>query len=191
MKKAKIIKTEILSIERGENTFEDEAGIEETKEGSKLEIKVNGRKCFYYFHKKLSDKYKGKIVYLMIDENKKQIIKLINKKNIKDLESTSPSMFIINALCNALFRSFALMATILTFMILTFKDFYLKIPSIFDFFDISIGMLYTYWYGTLVVSILSIIYDFYVNMFTKTKYIIPYFGYFNYYYLRIKLLFTK
>lgn len=193
MKKAKLIKARIIKIERGSHTvhtFEDDNDIEEIKEGAKLKVNIAGQEDELYFDKKLSDKYIEKTVYLMIDEKKKEVLKLVNKKNINELEKCSRSMFIINALANAFFRSVAIMAIALAFMMFALEiDF--GIEDIFDFIDTSIGLIITFWWATLIIFICSIAIDFYVKLYNKTKYIIPYFGFFKFYYLKIKLAFNK
>ena len=193
MKKAKLVKARIIKIDRGSHTvhtFEDDNDIEEIKEGAKLKVNIAGQEDELYFDKKLSDKYIEKTVYLMIDEKKKEILKLVNKKNINELEKCSRSMFIINALANAFFRSVAIMAIALAFMMFALEmDF--GIEDIFDFIDTSIGLIITFWWATLIIFIFSIAIDFYVKLYNKTKYIIPYFGFFKFYYLKIKLAFNK
>lgn len=193
MKKAKLVKARIIKIDRGSHTvhtFEDDNDIEEIKEGAKLKVNIAGQEDELYFDKKLSDKYIEKTVYLMIDEKKKEVLKLVNKKNINELEKCSRSMFIINALANAFFRSVAIMAIALAFMMFALEmDF--GIEDIFDFIDTSIGLIITFWWATLIIFIFSIAIDFYVKLYNKTKYIIPYFGFFKFYYLKIKLAFNK
>lgn len=193
MKKAKLVKARIIKIDRGSHTvhtFEDDNDIEEIKEGAKLKVNIAGQEEELYFDKKLSDKYIEKTVYLMIDEKKKEVLKLVNKKNINELEKCSRSMFIINALANAFFRSVAIMAIALAFMMFALEiDF--GIEDIFDFIDTSIGLIITFWWATLIIFICSIAIDFYVKLYNKTKYIIPYFGFFKFYYLKIKLAFNK
>lgn len=193
MKKAKLVKARIIKIDRGSHTvhtFEDDNDIEEIKEGAKLKVNIAGQEDELYFDKKLSDKYIEKTVYLMIDEKKKEILKLINKKNVNELEKCSRSMFIINALANAFFRSVAIMAIALAFMIFVLEiDF--GIEDIFDFIDASISLVISFWWATLIISVFSIAIDFYVKLYNKTKYIIPYFGFFKFYYLKIKLAFNK
>ena len=193
MKKAKLVKARIIKIDRGSHTvhtFEDDNDIEEIKEGAKLKVNIAGQEDELYFDKKLSDKYIEKTVYLMIDEKKKEILKLVNKKNVNELEKCSRSMFIINALANAFFRSVAIMAIALAFMMFALEmDF--GIEDIFDFIDTSIGLIITFWWATLIIFIFSIAIDFYVKLYNKTKYIIPYFGFFKFYYLKIKLAFNK
>lgn len=126
----------------------------------------------------------------MIDEKKKEVLKLVNKKNINELEKCSRSMFIINALANAFFRSVAIMAIALAFMMFALEiDF--GIEDIFDFIDTSISLIITFWWATLIIFICSIAVDFYVKLYNKTKYIIPYFGFIKFYYLKIKLMFQK
>lgn len=193
MKKAKLVKARIIKIDRGSHTvhtFEDDNDIEEIKEGAKLKVNIAGQEDELYFDKKLSDKYIEKTVYLMIDEKKKEVLKLVNKKNINELEKCSRSMFIINALANAFFRSVAIMAIALAFMMFSLEiDF--GIEDIFDFIDTSIGLIITFWWATLIIFIFSIAIDFYIKLYNKTKYIIPYFGFFKFYYLKIKLAFNK
>lgn len=193
MKKAKLVKARIIKIDRGSHTvhtFEDDNDIEEIKEGAKLKVNIAGQEDELYFDKKLSDKYIEKTVYLMIDEKKKEVLKLVNKKNVNELEKCSRSMFIINALANAFFRSVAIMAIALAFMMFALEmDF--GIEDIFDFIDTSIGLIITFWWATLIIFIFSIAIDFYVKLYNKTKYIIPYFGFFKFYYLKIKLAFKK
>lgn len=193
MKKAKLIKARIIKIERGSHTvhtFEDDNDIEEIKEGAKLKVNIAGQEDELYFDKKLSDKYIEKTVYLMIDEKKKEVLKLVNKKNVNELEKCSRSMFIINALANAFFRSVAIMAIALAFMMFVLEiDF--GIEDIFDFIDASISLVISFWWATLIISVFSIAIDFYVKLYNKTKYIIPYFGFFKFYYLKIKLAFNK
>lgn len=193
MKKAKLIKARIIKIERGSHTvhtFEDDNDIEEIKEGAKLKVNIAGQEEELYFDKKLSDKYIEKTVYLMIDEKKKEVLKLVNKKNVNELEKCSRSMFIINALANAFFRSIAIMAIALAFMMFVLEiDF--GIEDIFDFIDASISLVISFWWATLIISVFSIAIDFYVKLYNKTKYIIPYFGFFKFYYLKIKLAFNK
>lgn len=193
MKKAKLVKARIIKIDRGSHTvhtFEDDNDIEEIKEGAKLKVNIAGQEDELYFDKKLSDKYIEKTVYLMIDEKKKEVLKLVNKKNINELEKCSRSMFIINALANAFFRSVAIMAIALAFMMFALEiDF--GIEDIFDFIDTSIGLIITFWWATLIIFIFSIAIDFYVKLYNKTKYIIPYFGFFKFYYIKIKLAFNK
>lgn len=193
MKKAKLIKARIIKIERGSHTvhtFEDDNDIEEIKEGAKLKVNIDGQEDELYFDKKLSDKYIEKTVYLMIDEKKKEVLKLVNKKNVNELEKCSRSMFIINALANAFFRSVAIMAIALAFMMFVLEiDF--GIEDIFDFIDASISLVISFWWATLIISVFSIAIDFYVKLYNKTKYIIPYFGFFKFYYLKIKLAFNK
>lgn len=193
MKKAKLIKARIIKIERGSHTvhtFEDDNDIEEIKEGAKLKVNIAGQEDELYFDKKLSDKYIEKTVYLMIDEKKKEVLKLVNKKNVNELEKCSRSMFIINALANAFFRSVAIMAIALAFMMFVLEiDF--GIEDIFDFIDASISLVISFWWATLIISVFSIAIDFYVKLYKKTKYIIPYFGFFKFYYLKIKLAFNK
>lgn len=193
MKKAKLVKARIIKIDRGSHTvhtFEDDNDIEEIKEGAKLKVNIAGQEDELYFDKKLSDKYIEKTVYLMIDEKKKEVLKLVNKKNINELEKCSRSMFIINALANAFFRSVAIMAIALAFMMFALEmDF--GIEDIFDFIDTSIGLIITFWWATLIIFICSIAIDFYIKLYNKTKYIIPYFGFFKFYYLKIKLAFNK
>lgn len=193
MKKAKLVKARIIKIDRGSHTvhtFEDDNDIEEIKEGAKLKVNIAGQEDELYFDKKLSDKYIEKTVYLMIDEKKKEVLKLVNKKNINELEKCSRSMFIINALANAFFRSVAIMAIALAFMMFALEiDF--GIEDIFDFIDTSIALIITFWWATLIIFICSIAIDFYVKLYNKTKYIIPYFGFFKFYYLKIKLAFNK
>ncbi|HCJ8468925.1 TPA: hypothetical protein NV714_002689 [Escherichia coli] len=193
MKKAKLVKARIIKIDRGSHTvhtFEDDNDIEEIKEGAKLKVNIAGQEDELYFDKKLSDKYIEKTVYLMIDEKKKEILKLVNKKNVNELEKCSRSMFIINALANAFFRSVAIMAIALAFMIFVLEiDF--GIEDIFDFIDASISLVISFWWATLIISVFSIAIDFYVKLYNKTKYIIPYFGFFKFYYLKIKLAFNK
>lgn len=193
MKKAKLIKARIIKIDRGSHTvhtFEDDNDIEEIKEGAKLKINIAGQEDELYFDKKLSDKYIEKTVYLMIDEKKKEVLKLVNKKNVNELEKCSRSMFIINALANAFFRSVAIMAIALAFMMFVLEiDF--GIEDIFDFIDASISLVISFWWATLIISVFSIAIDFYVKLYNKTKYIIPYFGFFKFYYLKIKLAFNK
>lgn len=193
MKKAKLVKARIIKIDRGSHTihtFEDDNDIEEIKEGAKLKVNIAGQEEELYFDKKLSDKYIEKTVYLMIDEKKKEVLKLVNKKNVNELEKCSRSMFIMNALANAFFRSVAIMAIALAFMMFALEiDF--GIEDIFDFIDTSIGLIITFWWATLIISFSSIAIDFYVKLYNKTKYIIPYFGFFKFYYLKIKLAFNK
>lgn len=193
MKKAKLIKAKIIKIERGSHTvhtFEDDNDIEEIKEGAKLKVNIAGQEDELYFDKKLSDKYIEKTVYLMIDEKKKEVLKLVNKKNVNELEKCSRSMFIMNALANAFFRSVAIMAIALAFMMFVLEiDF--GIEDIFDFIDASISLVISFWWATLIISVFSIAIDFYVKLYNKTKYIIPYFGFFKFYYLKIKLAFNK
>lgn len=193
MKKAKLVKARIIKIDRGSHTvhtFEDDNDIEEIKEGAKLKVNIAGQEDELYFDKKLSDKYIEKTVYLMIDEKKKEVLKLVNKKNINELEKCSRSMFIINALANAFFRSVAIMAIALAFMMFALEiDF--GIEDIFDYIDTSIGLIITFWWATLIIFIFSIAIDFYIKLYNKTKYIIPYFGFFKFYYLKIKLAFNK
>lgn len=193
MKKAKLVKARIIKIDRGSHTvhtFEDDNDIEEIKEGAKLKVNIAGQEDELYFDKKLSDKYIEKTVYLMIDEKKKEVLKLVNKKNVNELEKCSRSMFIINALANAFFRSVAIMAIALAFMIFVLEiDF--GIEDIFDFIDASISLVISFWWATLIISVFSIAIDFYVKLYNKTKYIIPYFGFFKFYYLKIKLAFNK
>lgn len=193
MKKAKLVKARIIKIDRGSHTvhtFEDDNDIEEIKEGAKLKVNIAGQEKELYFDKKLSDKYIEKTVYLMIDEKKKEVLKLVNKKNINELEKCSRSMFIINALANAFFRSVAIMAIALAFMMFALEiDF--GIEDIFDFIDTSISLIITFWWATLIIFICSIAVDFYVKLYNKTKYIIPYFGFIKFYYLKIKLMFQK
>lgn len=193
MKKAKLVKARIIKIDRGSHTvhtFEDDNDIEEIKEGAKLKVNIAGQEDELYFDKKLSDKYIEKTVYLMIDEKKKEVLKLVNKKNVNELEKCSRSMFIINALANAFFRSVAIMAIALAFMMFVLEiDF--GIEDIFDFIDASISLVISFWWATLIISVFSIAIDFYVKLYNKTKYIIPYFGFFKFYYLKIKLAFNK
>jgi len=193
MKKAKLIKARIIKIDRGSHTvhtFEDDNDIEEIKEGAKLKVNIAGQEDELYFDKKLSDKYIEKTVYLMIDEKKKEVLKLVNKKNVNELEKCSRSMFIMNALANAFFRSVAIMAIALAFMMFVLEiDF--GIEDIFDFIDASISLVISFWWATLIISVFSIAIDFYVKLYNKTKYIIPYFGFFKFYYLKIKLAFNK
>ena len=193
MKKAKLIKAKIIKIERGSHTvhtFEDDNDIEEIKDGAKLKVNVDDKEDEFYIAKKLSDKYIEKTVYLMIDEKKKEVLKLVNKKNVNELEKCSRSMFIINALANAFFRSVAIMAIALAFMMFVLEiDF--GIEDIFDFIDASISLVISFWWATLIISVFSIAIDFYVKLYNKTKYIIPYFGFFKFYYLKIKLAFNK
>lgn len=193
MKKAKLVKARIIKIDRGSHTvhtFEDDNDIEEIKEGAKLKVNIAGQEDELYFDKKLSDKYIEKTVYLMIDEKKKEVLKLVNKKNVNELEKCSRSMFIMNALANAFFRSVAIMAIALAFMMFVLEiDF--GIEDIFDFIDASISLVISFWWATLIISVFSIAIDFYVKLYNKTKYIIPYFGFFKFYYLKIKLAFNK
>lgn len=193
MKKAKLIKAKIIKIERGSHTvhtFEDDNDIEEIKDGAKLKVNVDGKEDEFYIAKKLSDKYIDKISYLLVDEKKKEVIKLVNKKNVNELEKCSRSMFIMNALANAFFRSVAIMAIALAFMMFVLEiDF--GIEDIFDFIDASISLVISFWWATLIISVFSIAIDFYVKLYNKTKYIIPYFGFFKFYYLKIKLAFNK
>lgn len=193
MKKAKLIKARIIKIDRGSHTihtFEDDNDIEEIKEGAKLKVNIDGKEDELYFDKKLSDKYLEKTVYLMVDEKKKEVLKLVNKKNINELEKCSRSMFVINALANAFFRSVAIMAIALAFMMFVLEiDF--EIEDIFDFIDVSIYLMISFWWATLIISVFSIIIDFYIKLYNKTKYIIPYFGFMKFYYLKIKLMFQK
>lgn len=193
MKKAKLIKARIIKIDRGSHTvhtFEDDNDIEEIKEGAKLKVNIAGQEDELYFDKKLSDKYIEKTVYLMIDEKKKEVLKLVNKKNVNELEKCSRSMFIMNALANAFFRSVAIMAIALAFMMFVLEiDF--GIEDIFDFIDASISLVISFWWATLIISVFSIAIDFYLKLYNKTKYIIPYFGFFKFYYLKIKLAFNK
>lgn len=193
MKKAKLIKAKIIKIERGSHTvhtFEDDNDIEEIKDGAKLKVNVDGKEDEFYIAKKLSDKYIDKISYLLVDEKKKEVIKLVNKKNVNELEKCSRSMFIMNALANAFFRSVAIMAIALAFMMFVLEiDF--GIEDIFDFIDASISLVISFWWATLIISVFSIAIDFYLKLYNKTKYIIPYFGFFKFYYLKIKLAFNK
>lgn len=193
MKKAKLIKAKIIKIERGSHTvhtFEDDNDIEEIKDGAKLKVNVDGKEDEFYIAKKLSDKYIDKISYLLVDEKKKEVIKLVNKKNVNELEKCSRSMFIMNALANAFFRSVAIMAIALAFMMFVLEiDF--GIEDIFDFINASISLVISFWWATLIISVFSIAIDFYVKLYNKTKYIIPYFGFFKFYYLKIKLAFNK
>ena len=193
MKKAKLIKAKIIKIERGSHTvhtFEDDNDIEEIKDGAKLKVNVDGKEDEFYIAKKLSDKYIDKISYLLVDEKKKEVIKLVNKKNVNELEKCSRSMFIMNALANAFFRSVAIMAIALSFMMFVLEiDF--GIEDIFDFIDASISLVISFWWATLIISVFSIAIDFYLKLYNKTKYIIPYFGFFKFYYLKIKLAFNK
>jgi hypothetical protein len=193
MKKAKLVKARIIKIDRGSHTvhtFEDDNDIEEIKEVAKLKVNIAGQEEELYFDKKLSDKYIEKTVYLMIDEKKKEVLKLVNKKNVNELEKCSRSMFIMNALANAFFRSVAIMAIALAFMMFVLEiDF--GIEDIFDFIDASISLVISFWWATLIISVSSIAIDFYVKLYNKTKYIIPYFGFFKFYYLKIKLAFNK